>query len=111
MYKERLGFSLPNKTAWLFSFPRRVDDNYVVYVHGVHGNQRKRRRKLLTVKKKKKGQVNGTGIIHIPIYTQHIHCFSQLPTSKLDQLLEAGFVHSSCLIPPGQGAKWIRRAP
>lgn len=60
----------------------------------------------------KKGQVNGTGIIHIPIYTQHVHCFSQMPTSRLlDPLLAAELVHSSCLIPLGQGAKWIHGAP
>lgn len=63
-------------------------------------------------KKKKKGQVNGTGIIHIPIYIQHVHCFSQMPTSRLlDPLLAAEFVRSFYLIPPGQAAKWIHRAP
>lgn len=71
----------------------------------------KRRRKLLIVKKKRR-QANGTGIIHIPIYTQHVHCFRQMPTSRLlDPLLAAESVHSSCFIPPGQGGKLIHRAP
>lgn len=57
----------------------------------------KRRRKLVIVKKKKrKKKANGAGIIHIPIYTQHVHCSRQMPTSRLlDPLLAAESVHSS----------------